>query len=65
MTATFLKTMNSAWARGRVQQSDLDVFKANGASTPEPLYTMAGNGTLNMDWLIGYWRKVAIRGEEA
>ena len=60
MSADFIKTMNSAWVRGRVQQADLDVFKAHGASAPDPLYAMAGNGELTMGWLLGYWEKVAI-----
>ena len=65
MSADFIKTMNSAWARGRVQQADLDVFKDHGASVPDPLYTMAGNGALTMDWLLGYWRKVALNPQNA
>lgn len=60
MSADFIKTMNSAWARGRVQQADLDVFKAHGASVPDRLHVMAGNGELTMGWLLGYWEKVAI-----
>ena len=65
MSADFIKTMNAAWARGKVQQADLDVFKDHGASVPDRLYTMAGNGALTMDWLLGYWRKVAISGGDA
>lgn len=63
MSTVFIDTMRAAWARGRVQQSDLDVFKAHGASVPDALYTMAGNGNLTMDWLLDYWRKVAIQGD--
>lgn len=63
MSADFIKTMNSAWARGKVQQADLDTFKAHGASVPDPLYTMAGNGALTMNWLLGYWETVATQGE--
>lgn len=65
MSTDFIKTMNSAWARGRVQQADLDTFKAHGANVPDPLYAMAGNGELNMDWLLRYWEKVATQGEGA
>lgn len=65
MTDNIFKTMNAAWARGRVQQSDLKVFATHGASATDPLYTMAGNGDLTMEWLLDYWRKVAIRGEDA
>ena len=31
MSTDFIKTMNAAWARGRVQQADLDVFMDAGA----------------------------------
>ena len=65
MSTVFIDTMRAAWARGRVQQADLDTFKAHGASVPDPLYTMAGKGNLTMDWLIDYWRKAAIQGEDA
>ncbi|MBC3179380.1 hypothetical protein [Corynebacterium lujinxingii] len=63
MSADFIKTMNAAWARGRVQQADLDTFKTHGASVPDRLYTMAGNGELTMNWLLHYWKKTAIQGE--
>lgn len=63
MSADFIKTMNAAWARGRVQQADLDVFKAHGARAPESLYLMAGNGRLTMNWLLRYWETAATRGE--
>lgn len=65
MSADFIKTMNSAWARGKVQQADLDTFKAHGASVPDRLYTMAGNGELNMGFLLGHWETVAISGGDA
>ena len=65
MSIIFVDTMRAAWARGRVQQADLDVFKTHGASVPDPLYTMAGNGELTMDRLLDYWRKTAIQGEDA
>lgn len=65
MSTIFVDTMRAAWARGRVQQADLDVFKTHGASVPDRLYTMAGNGELTMDWLLDYWRKTAIQGEDA
>lgn len=65
MSTIFVDTMRAAWARGRVQQADLDMFKTHGASVPDPLYTMAGKGNLTMDWLIDYWRKAAIRREDA
>jgi len=60
MSTVFIDTMRAAWARGRVQQADLDTFKAHGASVPDRLYTMAGNGALTMDWLLDYWRKTAL-----
>lgn len=60
MSTVFIDTMRAAWARGRVQQADLDTFKAHGASVPDRLYTMAGNGELTMDWLLDYWRKTAL-----
>lgn len=65
MSADFIKTMNAAWARGRVQQADLDVFKTNGASVPDRLYTMAGNGELTMGFLLGHWETVAINPQNA
>lgn len=65
MSADFIKTMNSAWARGRVQQADLDVFANQGAKVHRLLYSMAGNGKLTMDWLLGYWEKVAISPKDA
>lgn len=60
MSTVFIDTMRAAWARGHVQQSDLDTFKAHGASVPDPLYTMAGKGELTMDQLLDYWRKTAL-----
>ena len=63
MSTDFIKTMNAAWARGKVQQADLDVFKDHGASVPDPLYARAGNGRLTMNWLLHYWQTVATRGE--
>ena len=65
MSADFIKTMNAAWARGKVQQADLDVFKAHGASVPDRLYTMAGNGELTMGFLLGHWETVAISTQNA
>ncbi|MDK8242136.1 hypothetical protein [Corynebacterium coyleae] len=64
MSTIFIDTMRSAWARGHVQQADLDTFKAHGASVPDSLYTMAGNGALIMDWLLDYWRKTALDPQE-
>lgn len=60
----FMQTMNAAWARGAVQQADLDVFANHGATVPDYLYTMAGNGELTMNWLLGYWEKIAVRGNQ-
>lgn len=65
MSTDFIKTMNSAWARGRVQQADLDVFKTHGANVPDPLYAMAGNGELTMGRLLGYWELKAINPQDA
>ena len=65
MSADFIKTMNSAWARGRVHQADLDVFKDHGASVPDRLYTMAGNGELTMGFLLGHWETVALNPQNA
>ena len=64
MSTIFVDTMRAAWARGRVQQADLDTFKAHGASVPDSLYTMAGKGELTMDRLLDYWRKTALDPQE-
>ena len=60
MTDNVFVTMNAAWQRGKVQQSDLDVFANHGAGIPGVLYRMAGNGQLTMGWLFRHWEKVAI-----
>lgn len=60
MSTDFIKTMNSAWARGRVQQTDLDVFKQAGASVPDYFYTVSGLGKLTMKYLLDYWELKAI-----
>lgn len=65
MSTDFIKTMNSAWARGRVQQADLQVFANHGAKVTRSLYVSAGLGDLTMNYLLGYWEKVATQGEGA
>lgn len=65
MSADFIKTMNSAWARGRVQQADLKVFANHGAKITRSQYVSAGLGDLIMDDLLRYWKKTATQGENA
>lgn len=65
MSTDFIKTMNAAWARGRVQQADLDVFMDAGAKVTRSLYISAGPGDLTMAYLLRYWEKVATQGEGA
>lgn len=65
MSADFIKTMNAAWARGRVQQADLDVFRQEGADVPEPFYHRAGIGALTMGYLLLYWELKAINPQDA
>lgn len=65
MSADFIKTMNAAWARGRVQQADLEAFANQGAKVPRVLYSMARNDKLTMGWLLGYWEKVATNPDGA
>lgn len=64
MSADFIKTMNSAWARGRVQQADLKVFANHGAKVTRSLYISAGLGDLTMDELLRYWKRTALNPEE-
>lgn len=56
----FMQTMNSAWARGAVQQADLDTFKEAGAKVPEYFYRVAGQGNLTMGYLLVYWELCAL-----
>lgn len=63
MSADFIKTMNSAWARGRVQQADLKVFATHGAKITRSQYISAGLGDLIMEDLLRYWKKTATQGE--
>lgn len=60
MSPDFIKTMNSAWARGRVQQADLKTFANHGAKITRSQYISAGLGDLTMDDLLHYWKKTAI-----
>lgn len=60
MSTDFIKTMNSAWARGKVQQADLDVFWDAGATVPYFFYGIAGRGDLTMEFLLDYWKRKAI-----
>lgn len=62
MSADFIKTMNSAWARGRVQQADIDVFREAGASVPDYFYGVAGLDRLTMGRLLDYWETAATSG---
>lgn len=59
MSADFIKTMNAAWARGRVTLQDLTVFKEAGAEIPHSMAGLAGLGFLTMDWLIDHWKLTA------
>lgn len=61
MSTDFIKTMNSAWARGAVQQADLDTFKEAGARVPEYFYRVAGRGNLTMGYLLDYWELCALK----
>lgn len=63
MSTDFIKTMNSAWARGRVQQADLDVFMDAGAKVTRSMYVSAALGDLTMNYLLRYWEKTAIQLE--
>lgn len=58
----FIKTMNSAWVRGRVQQADLKVFAEHGAKVTRSLYVSAGLGDLTMNYLLRFWEKNATEG---
>lgn len=65
MSTDFIKTMNSAWARGRVQQADLEVFANHGAKVTRSLYISAGLGDLTMDYLLRFWKKAALNPQDA
>lgn len=65
MSTDFIKAMNSAWARGRVQQADLDVFTQAGADVPEYFYRVAGKGNLTMRYILDYWELKAISQQDA
>ena len=65
MSTDFIKTMNAAWARGRVQQADLKVFANHGAKVTRSLYISAGLGDLTMDYLLRFWKKAALNPQDA